>query len=344
MGADHGRALQQLGPGRLQLGRGPRRRGLRAQVGDRLDPHPHAQQRQRVVQTAVVDGRHHRARARPDAVHGTEAAGAAGQHHPGQVVVSEDERLLDGPGRDDVPGGPHLVQRRPLPDGDEAVEEAERDPALDDLDARAAGRGDQLGRARGAPLGQQQPAGHRVLVAEHDVEARLGRHQRGAEARDAAADHEHVAVAPPILGLPAALALAGGEAAEAGGAAQDLLVERPQPPWADERLVVEAHRRERSAELVDRPHDVELERRPRVLVPHAHALGDRLGAGADPGAAVDVDERVGALAAGAQLTAGTVVLERAGERPATACVQRARDRVAGVAGDALAVEAEADRA
>ena len=47
---------------------------------------------------------------------------------------------------------------------------------------------------------------------------------------------------------------------------QHLLVDRPQPPRADERLVVEADRRERAAELVGRAHHVEAQRRPRVLM------------------------------------------------------------------------------
>src|SRR4029077_16573233 len=86
-------------------------------------------------------------------------------------------------------------------------------------------------------------AGLRVLVAEHDVGPRLGGARGGREAGDPAADDEHVAVAAAVLGAPLAVVLLLAQDAQAGGVAEDLLVDRPQLPRADEGLVVEAGRR-----------------------------------------------------------------------------------------------------
>ena len=111
--------------------------------------------------------------------------------------------------------GADLVQRVALPDGDEPVEAAERGGAGEDLDARGARLRDQLGGALVAALVEQPPARHRALVGQHDVGAQLGGGDRRAQARRAAADHEHVGVAAAVLGAPLALVLAACAAARA---------------------------------------------------------------------------------------------------------------------------------
>src|SRR5262249_23866268 len=131
--------------------------------------------------------------------------------------------------------------------------------------------------------------------------------------------------------------------AEAGCIAEDLLVERPQPPRADEGLVVEARRGQLLAEQVGAPHQVEPQRGARVHVLDLHPGAHRLGAGADPGPAVDLDQAVGAMTGAAEQPAGAVVLEAAGDDPASRGVERGADRVALEGLDALAVELEADR-
>ena len=181
-------------------------------------------ERERGVEPAVVRGGHDGGLAGLDRVERGEPARAAGQHHAGQVVVGEDERLLERPRRRDVARGAHLVERRALPDGDEPVEEAERGSAREDLDA---GGADAVGERAGAGVlafVEQRAARLDVLVAEHDVGAQLRRAQRGGQAGDAAADDEHVAVAPAVLGPPPAVVLLLGQHAEAGDAAQHLLV------------------------------------------------------------------------------------------------------------------------
>ena len=110
----------------------------------------------------------------------------------------------------------------------------------------------------GALAEQRGAAELRPVVDQDHVGPELRGAQRGGHAGDAAADHEHVGVAAAVLGSPLALLLAAGEPAEAGGVAQHLLVERPQPARPDERLVVEAGRRQAAAEDVGRPHHVEV--------------------------------------------------------------------------------------
>ena len=164
-----------------------------------------------------------------------------------------------------------------------------------------------------------------------------------APAGDPAADDEHVGVAAAVLGPPLALGLLVAQLAEPGGVAQDLLVQRPQPARPDERLVVEAGRRELGRRRVGDLHHVELERRLRVDVLDDEPLAGRLDAGPRAGAPSTEHEAVGALAGDAHQAAAAVVLEAARERPLAGGVQRRADRVALERGDALAVEREADR-
>jgi hypothetical protein len=104
------------------------------------------------------------------------------------------------------------------------------------------------------------------------------------QAREPAADDLHVGVTTAVLGAPLALVLRRAQLAQAGGVAQRLLVQRPQPPRADEGLVVEARRRERAADRVGDRHDVVLEAGGGVEVLDAMPSSHRLGAGAHPGA------------------------------------------------------------
>ena len=340
--AHDGRAAQQLDAGRLDAAR-ELAAGVRPQVGDGGDPHARGVQRQRRVEPAVAGRGHHRAAARLDGVERREPAGAAREHHAGQVVVREHERLLDRPGRRDVAAARTWWSVSPCQTGTSPSKNPSAGRAGEDLDAGRAGALGERPRPLVPAFVQQRAAGLPVLVAQHDVGAELRGPQRRAQPGDAAADHEHVAVAAAVLGAPAPVVLALGEDPEAGRVAQHLLVQRPQPARADERLVVEAGRRERAADDVGCAHDVEVEPGPGVGVRDREPVGHALGARAHRGAAADLHERVRALAAAAQLAARAVVLERAAERAPSGCVQRGRDRVALVRRDRLAVEREADR-
>ncbi len=115
----------------------------------------------------------------------------------------------------------------------------------------------------GVGLAQQRAAELRLLVAEDDARAGLGRGERRGEARRAGADDEHVAMG---VALRVAVGIGRGRRpAEARRGADarlvDLVPERARP---HEGLVVEAGDEERREEVVDRA-DVEVERRPAVL-------------------------------------------------------------------------------
>ena len=313
-----------------------------AQVGHGHDLDARPFQRSGRLEPAIGCGGDDRAGSRGDAVEGDEPPHAAGEHHAGQVVAGEDERLLDDAGGEDELARAHLMQGRGLPDGDEAVEGAEHRGGGEELDAGAARLLGQLAGALVAALGQRAAAGLGALVGEHDVGAGLGGRDRRAQPGEAAPDDEHVGVAAAVLGAPLALVLGGAQLAQAGGVAQHLLVHRPQASRADEGLVVEARRRERAADRVGDGHDVVLEAGGGVEVLDLHALAHRLGAGAHARRAVDRDQAVRALPRAAQQAAPAVVLEAARERALAGCVERRGDGVARQRLDALAVEGEAD--
>src|SRR6185312_10959122 len=143
------------------------------------------------------------------------------------------------------------------------------------------------------------------------------------------------------LGAPMPLV----EPAETRGVAQNLLVERPQPPRADERLVVEADLHpERRRRLADHVQEVAVERGPGVQVVDLHALFDRRHARAHRGLAVHLDQAVRALAGAAHQSARAVVLERPGEHAHAGVEQRGGDRVALVPLVGPSLPAEGDRA
>ena len=310
-------------------------RGFLAQVGHGGQLHAVVEQGHGRLEPAVVDRGHHGAAAGAEAVERGQAHGAAGEHHAGQVVAGEQQRLLDRPGgvddlRGRAPGGA-CRPARPA-----RARRTRRARALRTAPRRRASRA-RAASSRAcsvAALGEQAPAGLRALVGQHHVGAQLGGRDRRAEARRAAPDHEHVRVAAPVLGAPLALLLVLAQLPEPGGVAQHLLVQRPQPPRADEGLVVEAGRREGPAEEVGGAHGVELERRAGVHVLDAHALAQRLGAGAHAGGAVHLHEAVGALAGAAHEAAAAVVLEAAREgapppgvtAPSRSCLPRAPSR------------------
>ena len=97
-----------------------------AQVGHRHQLHARVHQRQRRLEAAVADRGHHGARAGLDRPERGQPARAARQHHAGQVVAGEQQRLLDRAGGVHVAPGADLMQGAPLPDRHEAVEGAQR--------------------------------------------------------------------------------------------------------------------------------------------------------------------------------------------------------------------------
>ncbi len=273
-----------------------------------------------------------------------ETLGAGAEHHPGQVVSLEHQRLLDRARGGDVALGANLMKRAAAPDRDDPVEEAERSRRRKDLDLRLGEALAQPPGGGGAGTGEQAAAQLGAVIDQDDVGAQLCSPQRRRHPGDAAADHQQVGVAAAVLGPPFALGLAPAQPAEAGGVPQDLLVEGPEPAWPDEGLVVEAGRGEPAAEDVGGAHRVEAQRGAGVHVRDLHPLAGRLGAGPDTGRAVDLDQAVGALAGAAEQPPGAVVLEAARDDLLTGSVESGADRVALERADRAPVEAELDLA
>ena len=137
-----------------------------------------------------------------------------------------------------------------------------------------------------------------------------------------------------------------GRDAEAGRGADVRFVEAlPGGLRPHEGLVVEAGRKHRRGEVVDRA-DVEGERRPAVLRCRGQPVIELLHGGADirrlaRGVALDLDQRVGLFRAGRQDAARAMVFERAADEMDAVGEQRRGQRVALDAGVGLAVEGEA---
>ena len=342
-GADDGHACEQGNACSRELRAEPGVGRVGAQIGHRGDVDPRGVKPKGGLQPAIARRGDDGVRTGADRVERRHAARSCRQHHAREVIVGENQRLLDGAGRGDMPARTDLVQRVALPDRHETVEVAQRGSAGEDLHAGRAGLLREVAGAVVAALGEQRAARLDVVVDEHDIGTQLCGAQRGRQARCAPADHEHVAVTTPVLGSPLALVLALREPAEPGGVAQHLLVQRPQAARADERLVVEADRREGTAEAIGRPHHVEAQRRPGVLVLDAHAVQHRLAAAPDARGALDLEERVGALATAAQLAARAVVLEAARQHSSPRGHQCRGDRVAVEAANGVSVERERHR-
>ena len=295
--ADRGASAEQLDAGAAQpLGERARRRSC-AGRRRRATATPSACRREGVVEAAVVDGGDDRGLPGRDPVERGEPAGAAGEHHAragrcrGRPAAARSRRWRRRGARP-APG----AGRRP----------ARRRRARRRSRARSRGRGSRprprgsVGQRRGRARARLRPAARR--------RARRPRRTRTTSAPSSAA---RSAAARPATPPPTTSTSQWrrrysvshsrsfwrrAQPAEAGGAAQHPLVERPEPARADEGLVVEAGRREAAAEAVGRRHHVEVERGPGVLVLDA-ACPRRSGSpqARTPGRAVDVDQRVRAL-------------------------------------------------
>ena len=264
------RQLRHLGGGRIA-----------ARIDDGADGNAGAGKRRRRAPAAVIVGEDDEVVADRDAIAARIGERRAGEHDARRVVAGEDEGPFERAGRK------HDVLRldppMPLPGLRAALRRDLLHRAEDvvvviavDRDARElADVGELVQRGIGAEepvagglladlvLKVERAAERRAFLAEDDARAGLARGKRRREAGRAAAHDEHVAEG--VGGLVAVGV--GGEArlAEAGGAADERLVEHPRPAeGADEGLVVEARREERREPAVDRA-EIALQRRPGVL-------------------------------------------------------------------------------
>jgi len=135
----------------------------------------------------------------------------------------------------------------------------------------------------------------------------------------------------------------GRRLAEAGGGANDALVEHPPVARPHEGLVVKTRRQKARKDIVDSPH-VEIQRRPTILTGRREPVEELDGGGAQVRLLAigfsQRDERVGLLDAGAEDAAAAMVLEAASHHPDTVGKQRRRQGVARKARVGAAVEAK----
>ena len=234
----------------------------RPQVGDGVQPTPFARcsasaassPRSEVVAiTARVPG--------CDGVQRGQPPHAAGEHHAGQVVAGEHQRLLDRAGRQRRAGG-----RGP----GAACRPARPGRARRRSRARSRARGSRTRLARSLLTSVRTSSATASTSAGRPARAPRRRAPRQRRAAAAAAAALSPAAPPPTTSTSAwrrrysvrhSRSGCSSQPAQTGGVAQHLLVQRPQPPRADERLVVEAGRGERACRQVGHAHRVELERR-----------------------------------------------------------------------------------
>ncbi len=192
----------------------------------------------------------------------------------------------------------------------------------------------------------------RILLGKHHARAVLRRRFRRHQSRRTGAYHQHVAEG--VHALVARRICRRTGLAETGGAADEMLAEHPEARTLQrpehrthEGLVVEACAEQLAAELVHRAY-VEAERREAVLADDLQAVVDfqhcRLDVRLARLAAQHRHQRVGLVDAGAKHAARAMVLERSAEQRNAVGEQRRSKRVARMAGEILAVEAEADGA
>ena len=145
-----------------------------------------------------------------------------GEHHAGQVVVAEDERLLDRPGGEHHFPGAHFPQplaRAELDHADKTVV----------VIAERGGAGENLHALHGRRT---------ALIAEDDPRPTFCRRTRRRDPAAAGADDQHIAVRMLVLVLVRIVSIRRD--AHASGSADEALVEQPARPH--EGLVVEPGR------------------------------------------------------------------------------------------------------
>ena len=310
---------------------------------------------------AVVVGADHHAAAGAHGITAQVLADGGRGHDPGQVVVREHQRALDGTARQHDPARaqfPQPVRRdtgacrgAALEQGDVAmVETGEGGGACHQ--PRRRGRGQCGERAcrpvecrlvvdEGVGFAQQRTAGLVLLVDQQHAQSRRGGGARGGETRRAGADHQHVAVRVQHGGR-----LVGREIlhpAEPG--------ETPHQPFPElpaglhEGLVVEARGQE-AVQQIHAGEQVQRQCRPGVHGACAHARREFHAGGTGvrvvPFAVPQVDDGIRFFGAGAPQAARAVVLEAPREHTHVVGEQCRGERVAGMAVQTPRAEAELD--
>ena len=294
-------------------------------------------------------------------------AGSTRQHHARAVVAAEDERALDGAGREHDLASAHAPEALPgqaLGRGGQVIGHPLQQAQIvvvviaegrGAAEHRHVGQGAQLGLDLCDPaLAVRDLSRHPALAEQPAAELglRLGQDHPGSrtsgrecchEAGGPGADHQHVAVGVPmqvVVGIRM-----GGCRAEAGGAADAGLVEPvPSARRAEEGLVVEAGGNERR-ECVGRRTHIRPQAGPAILAPGLEPFVEldlgrprvRIAAPARPH---ELDQRVRLLGTGGHDPPRPVVLEAPPDQMDAVGEQRRGEGIAGCTLIGTAVEAE----
>ncbi|MNF78876.1 hypothetical protein D3C84_610760 [compost metagenome] len=273
----------------------------------------------------------------------------AGQHHPRQVVIAKDHRLIEGAAAHQALAGTHFVQAFTLDHRQVVVGE----PGVaggfgEDVDIGVLLHRSEQFAAQGlgpvafdieAGIGQRT-AEHRLLLYQQHLGPCVGRRQRRMQPGWPGADHRDIG---EQVGLVVVLGLElEVEHTEAGFLANDRFPDFPHALGLVERAVVEAHRHE-FRELAQVRIAVVVQRAVDVLRRHLQTGLQRVCIGQDVGFLGQLHQAVGVLPGHGQRATRAMVFERAGNQEAAVGEQGAGDAVALQALVGLAIEAEIER-
>jgi len=320
-----------------------------AQVDDGGDVHALVMQVEGGEVTVVVAGEHHRAFAGLDRIEFHQALRGTGQHHPRQVVVAKDHRLVERAAAHQALSRAHLVHALALDHRQVVVGEPGVARRLGQhLDIRVLPHRVEQFTAQGIGAGPgdvearigQRAAEDRLLFDQQHLGPGVGGGQRRLQTGGAGTDDGEVG---EQVGLVVVLGLElQVEHAQAGLFADDRLPDFPHALGLVERAVIEAHRHE-FGELAHIGVAVVVQRAVDVLRGHRQAVGQRVGIGQHVGFLGQLHQAVGVLAGHAQRPAWAVVFERARHQKAPIGEQGTGDAVALQALVGLAIETELER-
>ena len=271
-----------------------------------------------------------------------QAPNCASQNHPEQVVVVEQQRRLERPGRHHQRTSANLEQPRPLHGRQPVVLVQAQDGRIGInrdirllIDSFPPYRQLETGRLRGRKT--QVPSQRRLLIEKQHPGTLCGRGQSRADPGGSAADHRDIRV--QILFVERARGRLQIHFAQAGGVAYEMLVIRPQSPGADKGLVIEPHRQKAGGQL-RQGQRIPLQRRPGVLRSHLHSGFHRPPAGPHVRFIADLHQAIRTLPRAAQQAARTVILERTAQHVHTCRRQGRSDGISRMGWVGFAIKRE----
>ena len=335
-------ALQQGFTQRRITRRGP-------QVDQRCNRHALLMQIQRGQIPVVITGQYHGPLARLDRIEFHQALGGTAQHHPRQVVVAKDHRLIERAAAHQALAGPHLVQAFALNYRQVVVGEPGVTGRLGEhfnIGVLHHLRQQRMAHSVGldafnveAGIGQRATE-HRLLLDQQHLGPGIGGRQRGLQTGRPGADHRQIREQVRLV------VVLGGEVqiehTQPGFFANHRLPELPHALGLVERAVVEPHRHE-FGKLAQPGVAVMVQAAVDVLRADLQTRRQRAGIGQHVGFFGQLHQAVGVLPGHGQRATGAVVFERTGEQKPAVGQQRTGNAVTLQSLVALAIEGEVQR-